>query len=197
MNKIFITEKAILPLQDWANANRKHLRLERDYYDDSQLHLVSNKADVVARIIRKSYLLQFEIKVDGRFVARVEVQRTPDQPADYEYDIKSHCQLAVKAGEKGLDAFIRLIINAYLYANCYLLYGNVTDDESIYLDSCNSGDDKLIYVRKATDNHVSSNTGKKCIATDTEHKTWAVRGYNRKYKNGKVVWVKAHTRGRK
>lgn len=193
MNKLILSESAMLPLQRWIQENARYMAYTRDISNKTQMQLLSKKASVTAKVIRKGKNLDFELKVDSRFVARVEVERTPGSEPWYRYEVKSRSQMQSKSVEKGLDLFVRTMIATYLYANCFVLYGTINKDENLYLESQNQGDDKVIQIRSA---RTYPEKGPNVAAENCkeEKEAYRVRGHFRKCKSGKVVWVKEHKR---
>lgn len=192
MDRLIISETAILPLMQWADKNRNYMRLSREFSNKLELVLASNKCSISAKVIRSADGLIFEIKADSRFVAKVQVKRDAARAQGYAYEIASRSQMKCKAAEKGLELFVNTVVSAYLLGNCYLLYGNLNKDASLYIESRNENQDKIIHIRSAQ-RHVEKHENQRC--GEGTHEAYKVRGHYRKYKNGKIVWVSEHQRG--
>lgn len=195
MDKLILPESAMLPLQRWIQENAKWMTYTRDISNKTQMQLLSKKASVTAKVIRKGEILDFELKVDSRFVARVEVERTPGSEPWYQYEVKSRSQMQSKSAEKGLNLFVRTMIATYLFANCFVLYGTLDKDENLYLESKNQGNDKVIQIRSAR-THQEKGPNGSADQCKEKKEAYRVIGHFRKCKSGKVVWAKEHKRKR-
>ena len=110
MDKLILPESAMLPLQRWIQENAKWMTYTRDISNKTQMQLLSKKASVTAKVIRKGEILDFELKVDSCFVARVEVERTLGSEPWCKYEVKYRSQMQTKSAEKGLTLFVRTMI---------------------------------------------------------------------------------------
>lgn len=190
MIKYFLDQEAYEYLCEWAEQRLQAVQYCPAYDKKSVVRLFGND-DFTAYFDSTRYGFKYSIKLADRgMICKGKILHLPDSESDF--DLQFEFSDKVKLDEyDALAHIMQVYCTAFVHANCFMWYGNVTEEREYKADGKNDSDTKIITFRKYKDDIYAVPVG--------HHRSpegvFSVRGHFRCYKSGKVIWIDSYLKG--
>lgn len=189
----FVDEEAYNLLNEWVEENRSRTIYAPYYSKKNSLQLKGGEYSNLKMMIEAtSYGYKFNLLKQG-LIAKGRLIICTTEKNDFSIMINFSNEKGLHEKDKTFFAHaIQVFLTAFISANAFMWFGNITEDKRIITRSSNTRNRKNITFRKFKES---------LYAVEFRlHKSpegvFSVRGHFRKYANGKIIWIDEYLKGK-